>query len=195
MEWPAQCPPGSLFVGLKPCAFNATPGYGKGKAGILEVMTKERFEGYVEEFRTFSKFHKIKFGHRPDLRTLMSTVRSSERFRTELTSMVRSVLYREGEGVSRAELEQIVEVTWGGAEGDHRTPESAPVMAEIGGFLGEVLSRPLDEPLDVPAGTEEEGSVAIESGAQPAVLRPNPWVDGSALHRELMRFAEWRAKR
>ena len=45
------------------------------------AMDGERFQAYVAEFREFSRFHKVGFGHPHDVLTLAHSLENSERFR------------------------------------------------------------------------------------------------------------------
>ena len=105
-------------------------------------MTEERFQEYVDDFRAFSKLHKVGYGRPEDLAGLMVAMRSSDRFRADLASMVRTVLYREREGVTQAEMLRLVAVVWGGDEAKKPGTLQEAAAAEIGGYIREVLSRP-----------------------------------------------------
>jgi hypothetical protein len=178
-------------------------------------MIAERIHEYVEEFRAFSKLHKVGYGHPHDLMTLPFVMDQSERFRVEMASMVRSVFYREREGVTKAELLRIVAVTWGGEGADRNLR-----MPELEEFLGGVLNRSPGEPQPIVVLEELDAEVAdVEREAPRAAMaaalamkakedsgvipvrevvaiqqpvRDDPWAEGSFLHLELMRFAEWR---
>lgn len=75
-----------------------------------------RFSTYIEELRDFFASRGMRFGHPEDLAALAEDLVTTPAFAEEMGSMVRSIVFSEGEHLHRRDLLALVAVAIGGAE-------------------------------------------------------------------------------
>lgn len=94
---------------------------------------------YVEELREFFTMHGLRFGCSDDLQPFAEKLSLGGVFRDDMQSMIRSIIFREGGGIPRAELLRIVTVAVGGADVDDSSREAVVPVQTILKFLSQVM--------------------------------------------------------
>ena len=94
---------------------------------------------YVEELREFLMMHGLHFGSSDDLRPFSEKLSLGGVFRDDMQSMIRSIIFREGGGIPRAELLRIVTAAVGGADVDDLSRDAVVPVQTIMKFLSEVM--------------------------------------------------------
>jgi TonB family protein len=98
-----------------------------------------RFGGYIEELREFLTSRRLTTGSLEDLEPFMGRVTASESFKEEMASMVRSILYREDEAVSRDHLTGLLLVTITGAHAEEAKAALNPEVGRVRAFVDETM--------------------------------------------------------
>lgn len=126
------------------------------------------FDAHVEELRAFFRTREMAFGSPADLKPFVERLDSDANFRDEIASMVRTIIYRERDGVSWAELMEVLAVAAGGREVDNATePEVREAARKLMLFVENVFR------------TRRNPGVASEGAAERAVA-PEPIVRETA---------------
>ncbi len=99
-----------------------------------------RYAPYVEELQEFFAGRRLQFGHPDDVTALGQRLSIAGFFREEMSSMVRAIIYREREGISRPELLEIIVTAIGGTRIRADAPALAVPLAQITEFLNHVLT-------------------------------------------------------
>lgn len=105
-----------------------------------------RLAPYVEELHEFFASHRMHFGSPEDLLELSRGLEHPGTFRGELSSMVRSVIFREGGNVPRSELLKLVALSIGGPEIVNPPPEMQEPVSYLMDFLSGVARAPRNQP-------------------------------------------------
>jgi hypothetical protein len=95
---------------------------------------------HVEELHAFFKTRGVGFGSVEDLRPFMERLESDAGFREEMASMVRTIIYRERDGLSRLELIELLETAVAGpAVEDAAAPEVREAVRGMMAFVESVF--------------------------------------------------------
>jgi len=94
---------------------------------------------YVEELREFLTMHGLHVGSSDDLRPFSEKLSLGGVFRDDMQSMIRSIIFREGGGIPRAELLRIVTAAVGGADVDDLSRDAVVPVQTIMKFLSQVM--------------------------------------------------------
>lgn len=98
------------------------------------------FDQHIEEFREYFQSRGVSFGSAADLPAFVTRLATDARFRDDMASMVRTVIYRERDGVSRLELVEIVVVAVEGAQAeDADEPEVRDAERKVVAFVDGVF--------------------------------------------------------
>jgi Gram-negative bacterial TonB protein C-terminal len=94
------------------------------------------FGSHVEELQTFFRSRGVSFGSVADLGPFMERLQSDASFRDETASMVRAIIYRERDGISRLELMELLVTSVGGAEvSDTAAPDIREAIGKLMAFV------------------------------------------------------------
>jgi len=85
------------------------------------------FGSHVEELQAFFRTREVKFGSATDLKPFVERLDADADFRDEMASMMRTIIYRERDGLSWPELIELLTAAVGGEEVDQ---ETAPDVRE-----------------------------------------------------------------
>jgi hypothetical protein len=95
---------------------------------------------HIEELRAFFKTRDVAYGSAEDLKPFVDRLDSDAGFRDEISSMVRTIIYRERDGLSRLELIELMETAVGGpAVDDAETPEVREAVGRLMVFVESVF--------------------------------------------------------
>ena len=99
------------------------------------------FGPHVEELHAFFTTRGIGFGSAEDLKPFLERLDSDASFADEMGSMVRTIIYRERDGLSRLELIELIETAVGGpaAEGNADAPEVREAVRRLLAFVESVF--------------------------------------------------------
>lgn len=117
-------------------------------------QAKERYPAYIELFREFFGSRDQHYGDPLDVISLAQRLASPGAFHDDMSSLVRTVLYRENLQVSRAELLDVVLMAIGGPRSEPADPRLEQSEGQLLLFVNIVLlslrKRPFGEETDVP---------------------------------------------
>lgn len=122
----------------------------------------ERFSAYIEELRDFFGSRNVPFGSPADVVAFADRVAEPGSFQDEMGSLVRSIVYREGDGLGRGELLALVAVAVGGPEVEAAAQEMHASVRQIFVFVNGALRqqhRMIPDEL-----VEEEKEVPVTAG-------------------------------
>lgn len=94
-----------------------------------------RFSAYIDELREFFQSRGVAFGNAQDLPLFAQSLAADGAFAEEMSSMVRSIVYREDERLGRGELLEIVSVAVGGPAMENAAQEMQSSVRQIFLFL------------------------------------------------------------
>lgn len=95
---------------------------------------------HIEDFREFFRSRGVSFGSASELPPFVARLAADARFREEMASMVRTVIYRERDGLSRLELVEMVAVAVEGTQAENtRQPEILDAERQIVAFVDSVF--------------------------------------------------------
>ncbi len=98
------------------------------------------FGPHVEELHAFFTSRGVAFGSVEDLKPFVERLDADANFADEMASMVRTIIYRERDGLSRLELIELMETAVGGpAAEDAETPEVREAVRRLMGFVESVF--------------------------------------------------------
>lgn len=100
-----------------------------------------RFGAYIEELREFFRSREVSFGSPADVRAFADRVAEPGSFQDEMGSMIRSILFREGETLGRGELLELVAVAVGGAEIETAAQEMHDSVRQMFVFVNGALRQ------------------------------------------------------
>lgn len=106
-------------------------------ASFEEVAT--RYAAYIHELRDFFAGRNVRFGSPQDIIPFAERLGPPSFFRDEMSSLVRAIVYREREGVSRPELLELVAIAVGGSQIENRAKEFERSLDQVSEFLGSAL--------------------------------------------------------
>ena len=109
-------------------------------------IASDRFAEYVDEFREFSVTHHLPYGHPSDLSGLLQNLNHHPDFRSECSSMLRAVFYREHGGASPEEMLMLIILAWGGQPSGPPTPALQATVTELLRFTVGVMRTPVAPP-------------------------------------------------
>ncbi len=121
-----------------------------------------RFAPYVQELHEFFASHGMHFGDLEDLREFSRKLEAPGPFSSELSSMVRSVIFRERGTVPRSELLALVAVSIAGPSVGKVTAEANEPVSQLTDFIAGVVRAPRNEPGPLPV-----SEFPTEEGTQP----------------------------
>jgi Gram-negative bacterial TonB protein C-terminal len=123
-----------------------------------ETTRVSGFGPHVEELQEFFRSRGVRFGSAEDLGPFVGRLDSDASFREETASMVRAIIYRERDGLSRLELMELLEAAVAGAEASEAAePEVREAVRKLMMFIESVFKTRRDP-----------GATA--AGAAPAVV-------------------------
>ncbi|HXS13340.1 MAG TPA: energy transducer TonB [Acidobacteriaceae bacterium] len=119
---------------------------------------------HVEELRAFFTTRGVGFGSAEDLKPFLERLDSDASFADEMGSMVRTIIYRERDGLSRLELIELLETAVGGpaAEGNADAPEVREAARRLLAFVESVF-RTRRNPGAVSNGAGQVAAPELES--------------------------------
>lgn len=106
----------------------------------------ERFGPYIEELQEFFASSCLRYGTPEDILDLTERVDSSSAFAEDLSSMVRSIVLREGGALPHSQLLEILALAIGGPRMDHAAQQFSQPLRYLLSFIGGVLRRAWNEP-------------------------------------------------
>jgi TonB family protein len=111
------------------------------KLGPLSVEASVGgFGPHIEELHTFFKTRAVEYGSPDGLRPFVDRLDSDSGFRDEIASMMRTIIYRERDGLSWAELMELLAAAVGGAGVDDATaPEVRESVRRLMAFVESVF--------------------------------------------------------
>lgn len=107
------------------------------KLGPLSVGSSlSGFEPHIEELHDFFKSRGVSFGSAADLKPFVDRLDSDSGFRDEAASMVRTIIYRERDGLAWTELMELVAAAVGGPRIDAEAgPEDREAVRRVMVFV------------------------------------------------------------
>jgi hypothetical protein len=124
------------------------------------------FAPHIEELHAFFETRGVAYGSPEDLKPFVDRLDSDANFRDEIASMVRTIIYRERDGLSWAELMELLAAAVGGPEVDEtEAPEVRLEVRRLMVFVESVFRTRRDpgavsvggaEPIAVPAPEQQE---------------------------------------
>jgi TonB family protein len=111
------------------------------KLGPLSVeASASGFGPHVEELHAFFKTRRVAYGSTQDLRPFVGRLDSDPGFRDEIASMMRTIIYRERDGLSWAELMELLAAAVGGpGVDDAAAPEVREAVRRLMLFVESVF--------------------------------------------------------
>lgn len=95
---------------------------------------------YVEELRGFFRSREVEFGSAADLSPFVQRLETETGFREDVGSILRTAIYRERDGLSPAELMELLATAVGGNEIDNgAAPEVREAVRKLMGFVESVF--------------------------------------------------------
>lgn len=102
--------------------------------------TVDRFGPHVHDLQEFFAARGVSFGSAEDLSSFVARLESDASFRDETASMLRTVIYRERDGVSRLELMELLATAASGTQADHvALPELREAVRKLMTFVESVF--------------------------------------------------------
>lgn len=98
-----------------------------------------RYAPYIKELQDFFSIRTMDFGTPADMFQLAELLRKPGFFREEMSSLVRAIVYRECEGITRAELLELIALAAGGPGIENASQDLHQPIDQIMDFLGQVL--------------------------------------------------------
>lgn len=108
-------------------------------------------DGYVEELHEFFTFSKVPYGSSADLAPFVERLNTPGSFADEMTSMIRSIIFREHGTAPRTELVELIAVAVGGPEIDQSAQQVVEPIRRILEFVNGVMRARQGMPGDEPA--------------------------------------------
>ncbi|MDP9038935.1 MAG: hypothetical protein M3O02_06615, partial [Acidobacteriota bacterium] len=134
-----------------------------------------RFAPYVNELHELFGLHGVPFGAPADLPAFVDRLDSGGAFPEDVSSILRSIILREGGNVPQTELLEVIALAAGGRELDPSAPEVQPSFRRLLSFVGTVARRPWNMPPGDPAPTgAAAGRHAAAQTRQDASLQQLP---------------------
>jgi outer membrane biosynthesis protein TonB len=127
---------------------------------LLPAEPVSGFEKHIEDFHEFFRSRGVSFGSPGDLPPFVARLAADPSFRDDMASMVRTVIYRERDGVSRLELVEMVAVAVEGTQVENAgQPENREAERQVVGFVDGVFRRRWN-----PGEASETGSAVARQG-------------------------------
>ncbi|HEX9198707.1 MAG TPA: energy transducer TonB [Acidobacteriaceae bacterium] len=130
-----------------------------------------RFASYVRELQEFFASYGMHYGSPEDIHPVIGLLDDAGPFADDLSSMVRSIILREGGSLPRADLLEIVAVAICGNDVDTVAQELQHSIRHLMGFLNTVLRRPWNEP---PGQRNPDFALDSDPGPAPVIEFPGP---------------------
>ena len=137
-----------------------------------------RFAPYIEELQEFFASACLRYGSPEDIIALTERLESSPTFAEDLSSMIRSIVLREGGEMPHSQMLEVLALAIGGQKMDHSPQHFAQPLRNLLSFMTTVLKKPWNEPPGETARDQEHSTgerVEPESGVRPHVA---PHTDG-----------------
>src|SRR5438874_6934827 len=115
------------------------PTTGEGSAAL-------RFAPYIEELQEFFASSCLRYGSPEHIIELAERLESSPAFAEDLSSMIRSIVLREGGQLVHSQLLEILAVAIGGPQMDHAPQQFGQPLRNLLSFMTGVLRKPWNEP-------------------------------------------------
>ena len=109
-------------------------------------MAAFRYASYLEELREFFADNRLQYGAPSDIFAITERLQASESFSADLSSMVRSIILREGGSMPHAQLLEILAHAIGGPEMERAPQHYRQPLRQLLSFVTGVLRRPWDLP-------------------------------------------------
>ncbi len=149
--------------------------------------TVERFAPHVHDLQQFFGARGVSFGSAEDLSSFVARLESDASFRDETASMVRAVIYRERDGVSRLELMELLATAASGTQADHvALPELREAVRKLMTFVesvfrtrwnpGAAVGGPAPRLVRQEPEKAEAFSEEVEEEVAPPLAQPGPVV-------------------
>lgn len=136
--------------------------------------TPGNIDRHIGDFREFFQSRGVSFGSATDLPPFVARLGADARFRDEMASMVRTVIYRERDGLSRLELVEMIAVAVEGTQAENaRRPEVLDAERQIVAFVDGVFRTRWNPGAASKSPAAEQGESAA---ANEAALEPLPVV-------------------
>ena len=134
---------------------------------------QSRFAPYVGELHELFGLHGVSFGSPADLPPLMERLDKGGFFAEDVSSILRSIILREGGSVPQTELLEVVALAAAGPTLDPAVPEVQPAFRRLLSFVGTIARRPWNiPPGDLPAASMPDSPAA--PAKDPAPLYSGP---------------------
>lgn len=131
------------------------------------------FGPHIEELQEFFKSRGVSFGSARDLVPFVERLRTDVSFRDETASMVRAVIYRERDGLSRLELVELVTRAVGGAQADDaNAPEIREAVRQVMAFIEGVFRMRWNPGAASASNEAETHAPAMPPESEPAESAP-----------------------
>ena len=111
-----------------------------------------RFAPYIKELREFFASSRLHYGSPEDIFPVTERLQNSKTFAEDMSSMIRSILLREGGSMAHAQLLEILAISIGGPEMEEAPQAYRQPLRQLLSFLTGVLRRPWN----LPPGEEPE---------------------------------------
>ncbi len=105
-----------------------------------------RYAAYIEELREFFDTSRLHYGQPLDIVALTDRLRASEPFFDDLSSLIRSMVLREGGAMPHAQLLEILALAIGGPHMEQSPKDYAQPLRQLLLFITTALRRPWNEP-------------------------------------------------
>lgn len=129
-----------------------------------------RYGSYIEELHEFFATRKLHFGRSQDIFPLAERLSNPGFFREEMSSMVRAIVYREQEAISRVELLELIAFAIGGPDLDQNSDDFREPIRQILDFVSGAL-RTLWRPFpDETSEAEEHGDDNAHAPESPLLV-------------------------
>jgi TonB family protein len=113
-----------------------------------------RYAPYIEELQEFFASSCLRYGSPEDIIAMTDRLESSPAFAEDLSSMIRSIVLREGGEVQHSQLLEILAIATGGEKMDHSPQHYGQPLRNLLSFLTSVLRKPWNEPPPEPVRAE-----------------------------------------
>jgi hypothetical protein len=130
-----------------------------------------RFAPYIEELREFFTTFGLRYGSPADIEPMTARLRASETFFDDLSSLLRSIILREGGAVPHAQLLEILALAIGGPAMEQAPQQYSASLRQLLLFVTTILRRPWNVPpgevVPFPAEGSNPAAEAAEQDAPP----------------------------
>lgn len=131
------------------------------------------FAPHIEELHEFFRSRGVVFGKPEDLNPFVERLSKDESFRDEMASMVRAIIYRERDGLTPAELMELLVTAVTGTPAEDEPEEARDAVRQMMGFAAGVFRSRWNP--GASAARAEDGPAAgaeVEAAGDAAVILP-----------------------